>query len=509
MAQAKSTLPKEELDHDVAVKNFAGVNTQAARTAIKEEEFAWLENVMPVGYANLKCVPYQGTPVATIVGVIITYWKYVNITNVDYLICFTAGGSAHAVNLASFAVTLIGAGGTFTGPVATAQWKNERTLIVAGNGYWSWDPVGGLVSLTGVTGAPMSGQTIMTFAGRVWVGIFRTVVFSAPTSYQDFQTASSGGSFIVSDETLHSNINALVTANNFGYIVGDASFNVISDVRLGTGSPAPTVFSNTNISALIGSNLPLSIFPFYRMLAFATRYGFYVMVGSTPQKISDHLDGIVPLIDYTKPVSGGVANIFEILCMAFLFNYKDPAGARPLLAIFFNSKWFFANQGADLKLIAGAFQSGTPALFGTDGPHIYKLFSDTTSNISTIIQTALWPMKKPTSMKEAQKAGVEITTGAVTTQINLTLDSDFGTIPLILSASNSGDWINNAGVIGHWVNAGAVQGQWIISGFLIYQADAEFKGRYLGYTMRSTAPGYAVNGFLNQHQISTPWATRA
>lgn len=505
-AQART---REESEHEFVMKDFGGVNTQSGRTAIAENEHSWLENVMPVGYANLKAVPFQGNSVATIASVSINYMEYVNISNVDYLLCFTAGGSGHAVNLSSFAVTLIAAGGTFSGTVSCAQWKNERALIIANNNYWSWDPAGGLVALGGVTAAPSSGSTIATFAGRVWIGSARTVAFSAPNSYQDFQTASSGGSFIITDETLHSNINNLITANNFLYITGDASINVVSDVRLGTGAPVPTLFSNTNISALIGSNLPLSIFPYYRTIGFATRYGFYALYGSTPQKISDNLDGIVPLIDFTKPVSGGVANIFNILCMCFLFNYKDPAGARPLLAIFFNKKWFFASQGSGLTIVAGGFQSGTPAIFGTDGTNIWKLFSDTTSNISTLIQTALWSMGKPTLLKEPQKAGVEITTAAVTTGVTLTLDSDFGSVPVTLTSTNQGMWINNASVTGNWVNTAAVQGQWISTGFQIYQADAPFKGRYVGYTMTSTAPGYAVNGFLMQHQLSTPWPTKA
>lgn len=509
MPQKAPAHVREETDHEFVMKDFAGVNTQATRTAIAESDFSWLENVIPIGFANLKAVPYQGTPVATIAAVSINYLRYVNISNTDYLLCFTSGGSGHAVNLSTFVVTLIAAGGTFTGTVATAQWKNERTLIIASNNYWSWDPGGGLVALGGTTGAPSAGSTIATFAGRVWTSSGRTVTFSAPNSYQDFQTASSGGSFIITDETLHSNINQMITANNFLYIFGDASINVVSDVRLGTGAPIPTLFSNTNVSALIGSNLALSVFPYYRTIAFATKYGFYALYGATPQKISDNLDGVIPLIDFTKPVSGDVANIYNILCLSFLFNYRDPAGARPLIALFFNKKWFFASQGSGLTLIGGGFQSGTPALFGTDGTNIWKLFSDTTSNISTTIQTALWPMKVPTRMKEAQKAGVEITTAAITTSVTLTLDSDFGTIPITLSSTNTGQWINGAGVLGNWINGAAVQGGWITSGFQIYQGDAEFKGRYVGYTMTATAPGYSVNGFLMQHQISTPWATKA
>ena len=506
---AKSGQARDETDHDFVLKEFSGVNTQATRTAIAENEFAWLENVMPIGYANLKAVPFQGSAVATIASVNITFMKYVNIANVDYLICFTSGGSGHAVNLSTFVVTLIGAGGTFTGTPDTAQWKNERTLIIAGNGYWSWDIVGGLVSLAGITGAPANGSTISTFAGRVWIGTSRTESFSAPNSYQDFTTAISGGSFIVTDETLHSNITATITANNFLYIFGESSINVISDVRLGTGSSVPTLFSNTNISAQIGSALPNSIFVYARSIAFATPYGFYALYGTTPQKISDHLDGIMPLIDFTKPVSGGLCNIFSILCTCFSFTYKDPAGARPLLAIFFGKKWFFASQGSGITLISDGFQSATPALFGTDGTNIWKLFSDTTSNISTKIITPLWPLKAPTRMKESQKAGVEITTTAITTAVTLNLDSDFGSIPVNLASTNTGQWINGANVLGNWINGAAVQGQWITSGFVIYQGASEMKGRYLGYTMTATAPGYAINGFLMQYQMSTPWATKA
>ena len=43
------------------VKNFKGLNTKANRTAIEKDEFAWLENAMPIGYANLKIIPNYST----------------------------------------------------------------------------------------------------------------------------------------------------------------------------------------------------------------------------------------------------------------------------------------------------------------------------------------------------------------------------------------------------------------------------------------------------------------
>ena len=43
------------------VKNFTSLNTKANRTAIKEDEFAWIENAMPIGFGNIKIVPSQST----------------------------------------------------------------------------------------------------------------------------------------------------------------------------------------------------------------------------------------------------------------------------------------------------------------------------------------------------------------------------------------------------------------------------------------------------------------
>lgn len=571
-AQRKSIDPRQP---DFPLKDFLGVNTQANRTAIAENQFAWLENVMPIGYANLRVVPYQGAPVATIAAVTINYWKYVNINNTDYLIVLTAGGAAYAVNLGTFAQTTIAVATTFTGTVAVAQWKNERVLFIAGNGYFDWDgttfttdsatftftgsisttvltvtvagaqplAVGQVLSgaggggvtagtyitaiLTGTGGvgtyrvsasqsvtsttitatptAPSAGSTIATFSGRVWIGNGRTVTFSAPGSYTDFQTVDAAGSFTITDETLHSQINAMFTANNFLYIFGDASINIVSNVQV-TGSPAVTVFSNTNVSALIGSNLPASIFPFYRLIPFATRYGFYVLSGSTPEKISNDLDGIIPLIDFTKPVSGDVANIFGSLCMCFSFVYKDPVqGPRQLQAVFYNKKWFFTSQGNSLSLVTGGFQSGTPAIFGTDGTNIYQLFSDTASNITSMVQTALWPMKKPTVIKAVQKAGIEVTSPTTLVSITATVDTENSSNNLSFSAANVLEWTNNSGAVVTWQNNSGATVDWAVAGFQFFASDNEQVGRYYGMTLTSQSPGFIYNGIMSQYEESANW----
>ena len=41
----------------LVTKQFKGINSKSNRTAIEETEFSWLENLMPLGYGNIKALP--------------------------------------------------------------------------------------------------------------------------------------------------------------------------------------------------------------------------------------------------------------------------------------------------------------------------------------------------------------------------------------------------------------------------------------------------------------------
>ena len=79
------------------VKNFKGLNTKADRTAIEDSEFSWLENAMPIGYANLKI-----TPAPTSLGITfastVTGWFSVSINLIDYILAFQTDGRCEYVN---------------------------------------------------------------------------------------------------------------------------------------------------------------------------------------------------------------------------------------------------------------------------------------------------------------------------------------------------------------------------------------------------------------------------
>ena len=609
------------------VKDFKGINTKANRTSIQETEFAWLENVMPIGFGNLKVVGKQ-TAVGSITwGGTVYYMGQGNIGGSEYLFAFFTNGGAEYVNLSTNVKSTLAASSTFSGSTTQiTQWKNERILIIdstygyatfdgtnlvrigsvatititaAGTGYatppsvligppnetggvqatatatvggsavtsisiteygtgytsapsvyigsqgsvaWAGSTAvalgallssGGnyyMVTVAGTTGstAPVhtsgsqtngtatllyvtvdngsgSGATatatvinqpgiaIASFSGRVWIAQDRTIYYTAADSYNDF-TSVSAGNITITDATLHGDIIQIVSANNFLYIFGTDSINVFSDVRVST--TGVTLFTNTNISASIGSNFKYSIFAYFRSIFFMNRYGIYALVGATTSKISDALDGVFPGIDFTAGIYGGQVVINNILCAAFQFVYAG----RKLQAVFFDRKWFMTYQG-EIIVIAPAPVSGQLNMYGTDGTSLVKLYSSSTQSIATQIKTALWALNDPIRDKQALKFGVEATVPDTEAGIlTITVDNENRSSAGI-SLTNTVNWQNNSGDIIPWLNNSGTAIGWASVGYQLYKYDAQQYGKYLGLTVTSNTPNFVINGFQLEHEL--------
>lgn len=609
------------------VKDFKGINTKANRTSIQETEFAWLENVMPIGFGNLKVVGKQTAVGAITWGGTVYYMGQGNIGGSEYLFAFFTNGGAEYVNLSTNVKSTLAASATFSGSTTQiTQWKNERILIIdstygyatfdgtnlvrigsvatititaAGTGYatppsvligppnetggvqatatatvggsavtsisiteygtgytaapsvyigsqgsvaWAGSTAvalgallssGGnyyMVTVAGTTGstAPVhtsgsqtngtatllyvtvnngsgSGATatatrinqpgiaIASFSGRVWIAQNRTIYYTAADSYNDF-TSVSAGNITITDATLHGDIIQIVSANNFLYIFGTDSINVFSDVRVST--TGITLFTNTNISASIGSNLKYSIFAYFRSIFFMNRYGIYALVGATTSKISDALDGVFPGIDFTAGIYGGQVVINNILCAAFQFVYAG----RKLQAVFFDRKWFMTYQG-EIIVIAPAPVGGQLNMYGTDGTSLVKLYSSSTQAIATQIKTALWALNDPIRDKQALKFGVEATVPDTEAGIlTITVDNENRSSAGI-SLTNTVNWQNNSGDIIPWLNNSGTAIGWASVGYQLYKYDAQQYGKYLGLTVTSNTPNFVINGFQLEHEL--------
>jgi hypothetical protein len=420
----------------------------------------------------------------------------------------TSGGAGYT-NAANTVVTFSGSGSSAAGTAILSGGTVAQVIMTnPGTGYTSNTTVtisGGGAS-TNATAIAITNTdpivSVATFSGRTWVAAGRTVYYSASTSPFDF-TSVSAGSITLTDETLHGIITALYSANNFLYVFGDDSINVFSDLRV--SSTGATLFTNTNVSASVGTKRIYAIFPYFRSLLFMNDYGIYALVGSTTSKLSDPLDGIFPYIDFTKPVTGGQVLINNILCAAFNFYVSStltlgPSPSRYIQAVFFEKKWFITSQGNALNYVASVPVGGVISLYGVTSKQLYKLYGNATANIASYIQTALDPMGDSIRTKQALKFGIEATVSNSAT-FTVTVDSESGSSPTY-TLSNSVLWTNNAGNTIGWINNSSVAIAWSSqNGYYLYKTDAQQYGKYLGLTQTSNSAGFVVNTFEFEHEL--------
>ena len=453
------------------------------------------------GYTSQPTVTISAPPSGTTATAIASYNTFATGT---LSVLVTNGGTGYGAS-GSFSVSFAGgAGGSGAAGKAIVSGGAVISVIMTnpGSGYTSAPTVSfSAGSGTGATGTVvLNSDTIVdvaTFSGRVWVAAGRTVYYSAAGSYSDF-TSVSAGSFTITDSTLHGNIQALLSANNFLYIYGDDSINVFSDLRV--SSAGLTLFTNTNVSASVGSKRAFAIFPYFRSVLFMNDYGMYALVGSTTSKISDQLDGIFPYIDFTKPVTGGQVLLNSILCAAFSFTYNDPlSSSRQIQCIFFDKKWFVTSQG-NITYMTSVPVGGLITMYGVTGTALYKMYSSTTAAINSTIRTALMPMGDPIRTKQALKFGIEatLTQSAVLT---VTVDNESGSSP-VYTLNNAVTWVNNYGSTLTWLNNSSATIGWLTaSGYALYKSDAQQYGKYLGLTMTSSDPAFVYNTFEFEHEL--------
>jgi hypothetical protein len=416
----------------------------------------------------------------------------------------TNGGSGYT-NVSNTVVTISGGGGTNATAQAVLSGNQVSQILMSnpGSGYTNTANI--TVSITGGGGSNATAKAVInsndnvgvaSFSGRVWVAYGRTVAYTSAGSYNDF-TSVSAGNILLTDSTLHGNIQQILSANNFLYIFGDDSINVFSDVRVTTAGL--TLFTNTNVSASVGSKRKDTIFPYFRSVLFLNDYGVYALVGSTTSKLSDALDGVFTTIDFTYPITAGQVLINNILCAAFNFKQSYYGGSRYVQAVFFEKKWFFTSQGDTLNYVTSVPVGGLITLYGTDSNALYKLYGNSTANTASTIQTALLPMGDPIRDKQALKIGIEATMPIGAT-IYATVDSEVGSSP-IYTLANYASWYNASGTTLTWTNNSSATIPWIFSGYTLFKTDAEQWGKYLGQTMTSNTPGFTVNGFEFEHEL--------
>jgi hypothetical protein len=364
-----------------------------------------------------------------------------------------------------------------------------------------------------ITGGIIPGGTpvnpdIAVFSNRVWLYTNRALYVSAINSVTDFTLNSGAITQNLVDPQLRGQSTRLFSASGYLYILAKSSIFVISDVYIpsGVNPPAP-VFTILNVQANIGCDQPASVFVYNRDLMFANNYGLWRLTGVTAEKVSDDIDGTFQYFDTSFSISGGAAQVRNILQACFLIKESgDPIfDSRTIVANYFDKKWWFANYGL-VTFVAGGISSNRPVLFGFIGNKLYQLYQNTSWSPASSWMTALWPMEDSLADKEVFRAGIEVTT-TVSGTATLSLDTPTSSKTFLSGPVGITYWSNSTGQVTTWQNNSNAIVSWSSSSYLLYYADSlGGYGKYVGLTGSVSAGAvYELNSNMMDYTLRKRW----
>lgn len=130
----------------IVFDTFSGINTDASRPGIKDEEMYWCDGFMPLGKNNLRVLPGVGPRnFVAADGLTVVWYNFGNIGATPYMIVLLSDGSLTAVNTRTNAGTPIAGPGTIQNPSLTSidmtQWGSQYIVIIStqSNGLFIWD----------------------------------------------------------------------------------------------------------------------------------------------------------------------------------------------------------------------------------------------------------------------------------------------------------------------------------------------------------------------------------
>ena len=130
----------------IVFDTFVGINTDASRPGIKDEEMYVCDGFMPLGKNNARVLPGVGPAIYTQgSSKSVVWYGFGNIRETPLMLVLISDGSIVQVNTNTGMATTIAAAGTITNPSITAvdmtQWGSQYLVLVANqtNGLFVWD----------------------------------------------------------------------------------------------------------------------------------------------------------------------------------------------------------------------------------------------------------------------------------------------------------------------------------------------------------------------------------
>lgn len=426
-------------------------------------------------------------------------------------------------------------GGGGSGATATAAiGAGEIVRVVVdrpGAGYTTAPAVfvqGGLNSAAAATLSLMpfgiSGTSLETYQSQVWVqnpfqvgaqptgGVRNS---TAAGSITDFATSSGGLSETVTDRFLRAQLTGIRQSNGFLYPFGDSSVGVISNVQT-QGDPPTKTLNNQNTDPQTGTDWRDTLQDFSRTILFANRFGVWGLFGGAVTKVSSKIERLFNTALFPTghdPRAEGqpqwpcaaVANIHNQKCYLLLMTVLDPflRTYRKVLATWVDrgardQEWTLISQSSDLTYIGTQeINDSNLHAWGTDGRSLFRLCATPSRSITKIWASKLWGAQQPYVIKLARVNYVQA--------INYASDTTAPVLPLTINTEYA-DFPAPTPQIAYPANditlppSAAVPP--VQSPVLVSYPNADITAVYLGFTIVTTEPDFALINAMQGHEDS-------
>lgn len=338
--------------------------------------------------------------------------------------------------------------------------------------------------------------TLAVFQGRVFLAQQKVLTYTGTQGYDDFNPANAAGTFTISDTDLINQITALRSLNNYLYIIGDNSVKQIGNL---TVSNSITQFTLVTLSSDQGTIYQSSIVSYNRLLLFANTVGVYAVYGSSVEKISNDMDGVFRLVDFSQEPVAAVNDINNIHTYMLLVRYKDPTSTtRSILLSFLDKKWFVISQGNSLKYMSTCVINGITETFATSGSDVTQIIQNFTSPVSFLVRFPLSAHGKP-YLGKTMWAYAIAQTAVVGLPITLTIESERSTVNIPYTPVGTGLQFIGAGPI-QFVNNSGININFTAGNQFFYQTsqgtNVNVGGVYLGATLSGTIANFSLNSLM-------------
>jgi hypothetical protein len=409
-----------------ALGDWKGLNQQARRGSIDDQEEFWNENLFAVGPGNLRSCWGHGPAIYTApagTSILRVFFGFTGNTTPQFQKpppgrlgwMFLSDGTIDEVDLDTKAVRHVGAAWQ---PIAPQYWASAKVwrpqffasqagqqggvLFGSPKGLYAWDGttlskpgdqapdwLTDSAETTGTTFTMPSGlpgiYAMEVYQSRLFVAGKDVISFSAPSNGADFSTADGGGSFGYFGDKLTYSYMDLCASAGYLYVYGDSSIDLIANVQLsGQGTPEAPFTTNMNyenIDPQVGQRFPRPVGRIGRYMQMYTGAGIFECRGGEAREISLKLSNLYDTMDTSL--------YLPTMCPATMFGtrvllcngrFTDPFGVTRNLLLMWHPRhetqfWSVASQNLELTNI-GAFEMDsiiTP--YGTDGTSLYQLFA--------------------------------------------------------------------------------------------------------------------------------------